>query len=477
MKSLIKKAYDSSNFREKAHRLVDQLADYLEETTQGKSTTVFKSFDPEVLYEEWSRDLINQPKADFNDWGQKLLTDSIHIHDPSYMGHQVSPVLPEAALGEFLGSILNNGMGVYEMGSPSVAIERVVIKQLASQLGFDDMADGILTSGGTLGNLTALLAARQIMTGQDVWNEGSTGMKLGIMVSEEAHYSISRAVKIMGWGEQGLIKVPVDNEFRLDPDKLEKCLSAAKNNGIRVLGVIGNACSTGTGSFDPLDEIADFCEQQNLWFHVDAAHGGGAVYSQKYNHLLDGIQRADSVIVDFHKMCMCPALVTGIVFRDGSDSYKTFAQKAAYLWEGDENEWFNLGKRTFECTKNMMTLKVYSILREYGPDLFEEIVDRQFDLAKTFAAMIDERSSLELLIQPNSNIVCFRYFPENRDQANYFNQHIRDRLIKNGNKFVVQTTINNNLYLRTTLMNVFTTSIHLRELLDEIEEIADEISG
>lgn len=475
MKSLIEEAYDSDNFRELGHRLIDQLADYLQNSMQGNAESVFRSFDPDTLYEEWTQDLENHANSDFNDWCQKVITDSIHLHDPGYMGHQVSPPLPETALAELLAALLNNGVGVYEMGSPAVAMERVVIKHLANQLGFGAAADGILTSGGTLGNLTALLAARQIMgDSEDLWNSGSRE-RLGIMVSGEAHYSISRAVKIMGWGELGLVKVPVDDQFRMDAGSLAARLSEAQEKGIRVVGVVGNACSTATGSFDPLNEIADFCQEHNLWFHVDAAHGGGAVYSQKYRYLLEGIHRADSVVVDFHKMPMCPALVTGVVFKNGSHSYKAFAQKASYLWEQEDETWYNLGKRTFECTKDMKALKVYAILRKYGTALFEEIIDRQFDLGKTFAALLKERSSFEVLTEPRCNIVCFRYLPKEWNQANAVNQHIRKQLLKNGNKYIVQTTIEGKLFLRTTLMNVFTTAGHLEELLDEIEEIAEQI--
>ena len=473
MKSPIEKAYNPSAFRKHGHELIDLLADYLESVRSDNKPKVFKPFDPDSLFEEWNNNI--DKESSFGEWAKTIIDDSIHLHHPSYMGHQVSPVLPEAALADLLSSFLNNGVGVYEMGSPTVAMERVVIKQLARQLGFDGQADGILTSGGTLGNLTALLAARQIMTGQNAWKNGTGDKQYAFMVSEQAHYCIDRAVKIMGWGEEGILKVPVDDQFCMDTGKLESIYQTAKDQNIEVLGVVGSACSTATGSFDPLAKIGEFCRKFKLWFHVDAAHGGAAAYSSTYSHLLEGIEQADSAIVDFHKMMMCPALVTGLIFKDPSHSYQTFSQKASYLWSKEDREWFNLGKRTFECTKDMMALKVYVMLKQYGPDLFEEIVDRLFNLGKTFSILIEKHPEFETLIEPKCNIICFRHMQEGVNDLNDHNQRIRRRLIEKGNTFIVQTEINGNVYLRTTLMNVFTGTDELESLLEEISEIAKKL--
>lgn len=477
MKSHIDEAYNPSSFRKKGHELVDLLADYLESTRSDQKPQVFKPFEPETLFQKWNDTVDQSHKGDFTAFAKDITDNSIHLHHPAYMGHQVSPVLPEAALADLLSSFLNNGVGVYEMGSPTVAIERVVIKQLAAQLGFAEDADGILTSGGTLGNLTALLAARQIKSGKDVWKEGTGDVQYAFMVSEQAHYCIDRAVKIMGWGEDGILKVPTDDRFRMDVTQLEKVYQSATKQNIRVLGVVGSACSTATGSFDPLDEIAQFCSQHDLWFHVDAAHGGAAAYSSKYRHLVKGIEKANSVVIDFHKMMMCPALVTGVLFKDPAHSYRTFAQKASYLWNKEDQEWFNLGKRTFECTKDMMALKVYTMLNSYGPDLFEEITDRLFDLGKTFASIINEHPDFELAVQPSCNILCFRHVPESITDRNSHNEAIRRKLIDGGNSFIVQTEIGGNIYLRTTIMNVFTRIEHLEILLDDIGKLSKAATG
>ena len=216
----------------------------------------------------------------------------------------------------------------------------------------------------------------------------------------------------MGWGEGGIIKVPTDEHYRLRVDQLAPCYERARTNGRQVIAVVGSACTTSTGSYDPLDAMADFCQQHQLWFHVDGAHGAPAALSSDYRHRVRGLERADSVTVDFHKMMLTPAITTGLVFKEEADSYRTFAQQASYLLNDEAGEWFNGGKRTFECTKRMMSVSVYAILRTYGPQIFEENVTCLYNLARTFAQMINERPALHLALEPEANIVCFRYVGE-----------------------------------------------------------------
>ncbi|MDP5140848.1 MAG: aminotransferase class I/II-fold pyridoxal phosphate-dependent enzyme [Spirosomaceae bacterium] len=473
MTPTLKTAYNPENFRQQAHSLVDQLADYLEKVQSQPNDVLAIPFEePESTYEYWKEDY-QAGKGEVSDFYEKVIEKSVHIHHPRYMGHQVSPPLPIAAATSMLTALLNNGMAVYEMGLVSNPLERLISEIVAKRIGYDDNSGGLLTSGGTLANLTALLAARANKT--SVWSEGSD-KKLAVMVSEEAHYCIDRAARIMGMGTEGIIKIPSNEKFQLRAELLEEYLKEAKNKGFQVICVVGSACSTSTGSYDDLNAIADFAEKHDIWFHVDGAHGAAVVFSEKYNYLVAGLHRADSMILDWHKMLMVPALATSLIFKNDEHSYSTFQQKAQYLWDNqDSKDWFNSGKRTFECTKLMMSVKIYSIIKAFGEEVFTENVNYLHDLARTFSQMIQQSSDFELAVVPQSNIVCFRYIKAEEENSNKLNSTIRQQLLTNGRFYVVQTTLNEEVYLRVSLMNALTTENDLRELLKEIGQIAERI--
>lgn len=474
----LQRAFSPDSFRQNAHTLVDLLADYLESAQNQTLESVIPYQEPDDSLAFWQADY-DQGVGNIEDFFKKTIEKSTHLHHPRYMGHQVTPPLPITAVASMLSGLLNNGMAVYEMGLVSNPLERILSELLAKKIGYDNNASGILTSGGTLANLTALLAARAAKT--DVWEEGNAGRrpteKLAVMVSEEAHYCIDRAARIMGMGSEGIIKIPTNEKRQIRTDLLEKYYNESIEKGFRVICIVGSACSTSTGSYDNLEEIATFAQKHKLWFHADGAHGGAVIFSEKYKHKVAGLDQADSVIIDWHKMLMTPALATALIFKRDEDAFKTFQQKAQYLWSNQESkDWFNSGKRTFECTKLMMSVKIYSILKAHGEQIFTDNVEYLHDLAEKFAILVKSRLNFELAIEPESNIVCFRLTPSNIN-LNEINSAIRKQLLQEGKFYIVQTTLKENVYLRVSLMNPLTTETDLNALLDEIERIGNQIFG
>src|SRR5258705_6510694 len=180
----------------------------------------------------------------------------------------------------------------------------------------------------------------------------------------------------MGWGRHGAIPVPADEAFRMRASALEDSHRAATRAGLKVIGVVANACSTATGSFDPLDEIADFCGAHGLWLHVDAAHGAAALLCAPYRHLLKGIERADSLVWDAHKMMLMPLLASAVLFRDRAAGEKAFEQRASYLFEDrGETQAEDLGAQTFECSKPLLGFALYAALTTYGTEPFSAYLE------------------------------------------------------------------------------------------------------
>jgi L-2,4-diaminobutyrate decarboxylase len=469
----VKAAFDPAVFRAQGHRVVDLLADYLANAISAKDMPVSLWLPPEKREKLWPAEFPNtDPDRGIREIVSEVLSQSIHLHHPRFMGHQVSVPLPMATLFDLVISMLNNGMAVYEMGAVMTVIERSLIKWMSSQLGLPDGADGVFTSGGSAGNLTAMLAARQVKSGKDTWTNGDD-QKLTVLGSAQSHYSIQRSLQIMGMGRDAFWPVQVDEEHRLLPSKLADAKKNAEANGRKVIAVVGSACSTATGSFDPLNEIADFCQKHKLWFHVDGAHGASLILSKKHRHLLSGVERADSITWDAHKMMMMPSLCTAVIFREASRSYEAFAQEASYLFTNRDpkDEWYNMASRTLECTKRAMGLKLYASLSMYGPSIFEEYIDSMIALAKTFADKIKARSNFELAIEPACNIVCFRFKPQTVVNLDVLQHKIRQQLLTEGSFYIVQTQLSKGLFLRTTLLNPFTTEQDLEALLQAIEQL------
>jgi L-2,4-diaminobutyrate decarboxylase len=376
-KTIIPGPFDPEDFRNKGHKVIDILADYLKDALSGKEMAVLPWNDPDRLTSIFSFNSGKGDKEPFEEYVARIVALSNHLHHPHYIGHQVTSPLPLAALVQICTALLNNGAAIYEMGPVSMAMEKNIISLFGSLIGYKTGYDGIFTHGGTAGNLTAMLAARQAKTDYNIWEEGiHDSGRPGFMISEQAHYSLGRNVKIMGLGNSSIIRVPADAAYRMKTADLRRLKQEAERDGLKVISVVANSCSTATGSYDDLTAIADFCEENNLWMHVDGAHGMGVLFSEKYRDRVKGIERADSVVIDFHKMLLVPALNTLIMFKNGEASFETFSQKASYLFSKPENSpWYDSAIRTIECTKSSLGIIAYTALKYYRESYYKEYIE------------------------------------------------------------------------------------------------------
>ena len=464
-------AYDPEAFRSLGHRVVDVLADHLQ-GVQGREGAVLPWKEPEASLADWPADFSAAGGADPYALIRTVVDRSHHLQHPRYMGHQCSVPLPLAALLGTVSDLLNNGTAIYEMGPVSVAMEHALVQWLSGRVGFDPAkAGGIFTHGGSAGNLTALLAARQASAPYDVWEQGyQTPLELCIVASDQAHYSVRRSAQVMGLGAANVIVIPTDEHYRMRLDLLEAALDTAAAHGRTVLAVVASAGSTATGAIDDLDAVADLCQARSLWMHVDGAHSGAFVVSDRLRPALKGIERAQSVVIDAHKMLMMPSLATAVLFRDEGHSFETFSQQASYLFDhSPRQEWYNLGHRTLECTKRFLSLDLYVALKVKGTAFFAEYLERMVDLAARFARALETRPGWELLTPPESNIVCFRYAPEGMPDPDAAQLRIREAIVKEGSFFIVKTQVRGRTWLRTTIINPLTTFGDLEALMARIE--------
>jgi L-2,4-diaminobutyrate decarboxylase len=476
--------YDPEFFRSAGHTTVDQLADYLHAALRREIPALpYRA--PLELAREYQEPLPMAPAEDsLREVAarlQQVLGQSMHLHHPGYAGHQVPPPMPIGALASLASTLLNNSVAVYEMSQAGTQAERQVVRWLCGLLGWPAESDGVITSGGSLGNLTALLAARNHASHGDAWRQGlRAGAPLVLMVSDQAHYSVARAAGILGLGEDSVENIPVDSAYRADMGALAELYERLTQGGKKVMAIVGSAGTTATGSFDPLREMGEFCREQGVWFHVDGAHGASVLLSEKYRALAEGIELATSVVWDLHKMMFLPSLATAVLFRHLRDNYSAFSQEASYLFGRSQEEVdFDVALRTVECTKGTPGIAAWLALRVHGARAIGGMVTRQIDLASEFASWLKTQPDFDLAVPPQCNIVCFRHVPAEmknegacKEQLDAHQTRLRRKVVESGGYFLVQTRLRNGIYLRSALMNPRATMEDLQGLARAVREAA-----
>lgn len=404
-----------------------------------------------------------------------------NLHHPRYIGHQVPASIPLAGLFDALGSITNQVMAVYEMGPWATSVERALIERWGAVLGLTPGAfSGLVTHGGSLANLTALLTARNVSL-KESWSQGvGHSSHLPVLVTQaDSHYCVTRSAGILGIGTEQVIKVPLDSKRHMDPEALDEILTQLRKSGTPIVAVSASACATLIGAFDPLNDIADICQRHEVWMHVDAAHGGAVSFSDKHRHLIDGIARADSFICDAHKTLFVPALCAFVFYKDKQHRFETFQQDAPFLFDPSAPGMANIdsGMVTIECTKRAATYGLWGVWSLFGQQIFADLIDETFATTRLFYEKLCDAEDFEPLHEPECNIQVFRYLPPSKydlleQEIGELNRKIRRHLMESGEFYIVQTNFDGVGALRVCVMNPLTDESDLDQLLSSIRTTA-----
>jgi L-2,4-diaminobutyrate decarboxylase len=415
-----------------------------------------------------------------------MLERGLNLHDPRYIGHQVPAPVPLAGLFDAVGSVTNQVMAIYEMGPWATAVELAMVQELGEALGWaPDSFAGTVTHGGSLANLTGLLTARNVALG-DGWDHGLAGeaRQPVLLAHADAHYSVARAAGILGLGSKQTVRVGLDERGRMDPRRLDEELSRLLAERRPIVAVVACACATPIGAFDPLEEIAAVCREHGVWLHVDAAHGGSALLSDRHRHLLAGIEQADSIVWDAHKMLFVPSLCAFVLYRDRRRIFDAFQQDAPYLFDPAAPGLadYDSGVRSVECTKRAAAFGLWGVWSLFGRQLFADMVDVTFALGRAFHEKLAAADDFVPLHDPQCNIVVFRHIPaELRDapaeRVGDFQLELRRRVIESGEFYIVPAKHGGVGALRVAIMNPLTTPEHLDQLMDALRRHGRELLG
>ncbi len=478
--------FDPQLFREHAEAILPTLESHLAD----HSIRGLKLVEPAILL-SLAKDLMTKEQGavvPFDREKFKAIIDlyiktGIQVHSPGFMGRQFSGVVPLAGVVDMVSSIVNQPSSFYEAGQlPNVA-ERIMANEFNQFIGYQpDRFTMITTSGGSLANLTALLAARNDKF-PTVWNEGLWAfegqLRPAIAISEEAHYSVSRAAGILGIGENQLVRLPINQAGQIDITKVPQALEAAEQRGLKVFCMVASAGTTSMGAFDDIDQLADIAGTKDIWLHIDGAHGGSLLVSDELRHKLKGIQKADSLTWDAHKMLFVPSPCSLLFYRNKEKSYAAFKQVASYVFEKEPNIYteFDSAEKNFECTKRPMIMNLWVLWALHGRALFSNKVDHLCKLARHACRILEKEPDFQVLHQPESNILCFRYLPKELDNYSIadFQVEIRNRVCKHGQFFISKVDIHGESALRVVFMNHEIKMSHFRMLLQAVVKSGQQV--
>ncbi|MFW5951880.1 MAG: pyridoxal phosphate-dependent decarboxylase family protein [Gemmatimonadota bacterium] len=473
--------HEVEEFRRAGARLLERMSEYLERVETRPVSTPRAAADLAAGFDDPLPRSGRPEEEVWSDVWDRVVADAIHLAHPMYLGHQVAPPLPHAALADALASLLNQSVAVWEMSPTGTVVEERVVGWMRELVGFPAEADGTLVSGGSVANLTALLAARAAVF-PDAWRAGAKRAEgAAVFAAASSHYSVERALGVMGLGADALVPVP-ERGYRMDVDALREAMAGARATGRVPMAIVATAGSTATGLFDDLDAIADVAAAEGVWLHVDGAHGASVLASPRLRGRLRGIERADSISWDPHKMMFMPISASAVLVRDRARLDAAFDQSAPYLFHPrpGETRSRDIGQRTLQCSKRFDALKLWVALEHYGLDHFARLQERTVENTRALHDLLTAADDFEPAHDPESNILCFRWLPgdlrtSGGERVDAVQKELRERYNASGRGWITTTVLGDQRVLRVTLMNPATEARHLAALLEGLREIGADL--
>jgi len=472
---------DWNAMRALGHRMVDDMMTYLQSVRerpvwqpvpedvkrQLNEPLPLESHDPATVYEEFLKNILPYP------------TGNIH---PRFWGWVMGNGTPLGMLSDMLASGMNAHVAGYDQAA--TIVECQVIEWLKELFVMPREASGLLVSGGTMANLVGLTVGRNAKAGFDLRRHGlqsSNAPKLLVYGSTETHSWAQKAVELLGLGVESLRSVAVDSNFEIDIDALRDVVAADRAAGHRPFCVIGNAGTVNTGATDDLVALADFCQQESLWFHVDGAFGALAAMSPKYRYVVAGMERADSLAFDLHKWVYLPYEVGGVIVRDEQVHRGAFSLTPTYLTSSQrgisvETTYFaDLG---IQLSRGFRALKVWTAFKTHGALLIGRMIEQNIEQAKYLQVLVEAHSNLELLAPVPLNVVCFRFRinGSGEDALDKLNEEILWRVQESGVAVPSGTRINGRFALRVAITNHRSRREDFDMLISKVLELGTNLS-
>jgi aromatic-L-amino-acid decarboxylase len=402
---------------------------------------------------------------------------SRHNSHPRFFGYVSSPGNPVTALGTMLASALNINVTCWRSGAAATELEHVTIRWLQEMLGYPASASGLLVSGGSMANFAALAAARSAKAPGNVVRDGvqAAGKRMCVYVSEEGHFSISKAAGMLGMGEANVRTVKTNSRMEADVNQLEQLVRADLDAGHLPLCVVANAGTTATGAFDPIGELAAFARRYGLWLHVDAAYGGFAALAPSARNLFEHIGEADSVALDPHKWLYLPIGCGCVLYRDAAAARAAFSHGAEYTRTIglERDEAFAFWDYGPELSRPFRALDLWLLIKYAGAERLGQAIEGNIACAKRLEQLVRNSADFEMLAPVLLSIFCFRYVPAGfSGDLDALNERILVEIQRGGSSYLSNARVHGKFALRGCVLNYRTTERDMEILLDDVRRAA-----
>ena len=447
--------------RQLGYRVVDILVQHFAEGRQGPVGAKGTPDDLLARFAGPPPEMPTPPNELLARLEKDVFPNNLHVDHPRFFAFVPGPGNFVSTMADALASGFNVFNGTWLGGSAAAAIELTVVDWILRFCGFPETSGGLFVSGGSAANLTALHAARATKLGDRIENAV-------IYFSDQTHYSVERALRVLGFAHQQCCKIPSDDRFRLPIDSLREKIQSDKKMGLRPFCVIANAGTTNTGAVDPLSELADLCAAEGMWLHADGAYGAATMICERGRQKLAGLERVDSLSLDPHKWLFQPFECGFVLVRDAAGLRSAFRLTPEYMRDVHRHtEETSLADYGVQLSRSFRALKVWLSLNTFGLRAFRDAVTRGFELAEFAERELRRRANCEILSPAEMAIVAFRFGKDGAVQT-----RLVEMMLKDGFAFLTSTTLKGMTALRLCTINPRTTEADIVQTIDRLEKFA-----
>ena len=471
----------ADEFRKFGYQLIDWIADYLDNVEKYPVLPSIKPGDIRKKLPSSPPEKSEGMEKILSDVDKIILPGVTHWNHPGFMAYFNSSSSGPGILAELLSAAFNTNGMLWRTNPSSAELEQHTLQWLREMLGMPEGFWGIIYDTASTASMHAIAAARQ-QAGIKVREKGLAGRtdvpKLRLYASEQAHSSIDKSAITLGIGLDALRKIPTDNEFRMIPEELDKAIQEDKKNGWLPFCVVATVGTTSTTSIDPVDKIADICERENLWLHVDGAHGGTAAIIPEMQWILKGTERADSFLVNPHKWLFHPVDITAFYTRKPDVLKRAFSLVADYLKTPEANYVDNYMDYGIQLGRRFRALKLWFVIRYFGVEGLRDRLRYHLYLGKEFTKWVDDHQDFERMAPVPMSTICFRLHPNNLDDEKdieELNLRFFNELDASGDIMISHTRLNGKYVLRVNMSGLRMELRHIEKAWEIIKTKAEEI--